>query len=222
MKRTISIAYAMMFIAGAVQHVAAQTNVARFATERNRVYAAVALDPAIVSTLGYGRVVGVFGHDFQISGDASVVAAGFDWNDARARVGLQTSVLQWRSVHLTGSAAAIVRRTDNVNFRAINFGADLSTTLGVYRPGWFAAGEFGKDKAVITHLKHTDDYRDTLFPDAKDGWYLDAGGTYHYGFTGGVVVRGVEVGARFGWQQTEDFNDMTPPVYASIGIGFGF
>ena len=222
MKRLINSACALVLLAGAAQQAAAQTNVARFATERNRVYAAVALDPAVVSTIGYGRVASVFGHDFQFSGDVSVVAAGFDWKDARARLATQTSLLQWRSVHLTGSAAAIVRRTDNINFRAINFGADISGTLGVYRPGWFAAGEFGKDKAVITHLKHSDDYRDNFFPDAKDGWYLDAGGTYHYGFTAGVVVRGVEIGGRFGWMQTEDFNAMTPPVYASIGIGFGF
>ena len=220
MKRILGIVFVMFLLL--TQLASAQSNVARFGTERNRVYTSVGIDPAVVSTVGYGRVVSVAGHAFNISGDVGVVAAGFDFDDARARAGVETSLLRWKSVHLTGSAVAVARSTENVSYRAVNFGADITGSLGVYRPRWFVAGEFGKDKAVVTHVTHTDYYRETFYPDAKDGWYLDAGGTFHYGFAAGLAVRGVEVSGRFGWLRTEDFNDVMPPVYASVGVGFWF
>jgi hypothetical protein len=94
--------------------------------------------------------------------------------------------------------------------------------VGVYRPGWFVAGEFGFDKAIITHITHSEWYRKYFYPEAKDGWYLDAGGTYHYGVSSGVSLGRMELLGRFGWQRTEEFEALQPPVYASVGVGFGF
>ncbi len=201
---------------------AAQWNVARFQTERNRMYATFGLDPAVVVSLGYGRVVPLLGHPFQITGDLGVVAARMDTRDFRARLGIHTSLVHWRSLHLTGSATFISRGTSNSIYRGFNFGSDFTGTLGVYRHGWFAAGEFGFDKAIITHVTHSDWYRTHFYPDAKDGWYLDAGGTYHYGLVSGIALGGTEVALRAGWLRTEQFDEMVPPMYASVGLGFGF
>lgn len=201
---------------------AAQWNVARFSTERNRVYTTFGLDPALVTTVGYGRVAQVKGHGVQFTGDVGVVTASMDTRDFRTRLSVQTSLLQWRSVHLTGSATAITRGTENAIYRGINFGADFAGTLGVYRQRWFAAGEFGFDKAVITHVKHSEWYRTHFYPDAKDGWYLDAGGTYRGGIVSGLALGRTELVARFGLLRTERFNELMPPMYASLGTGFGF
>lgn len=200
---------------------AAQWNVARFGNERSRVYTTFGLDPALVTTIGYARVIPVKGHDVQWSGDVGLVAAGMDANDFRARLSMQTSLLRWRSMYLTGSATAITRGTENAIYRGINFGADFSGSLGVYRQRWFAAGEFGFDKAVITHVTHSDYYKTYFYPDAKDGWYLDAGGTYHGGISSGFSLGRSEVVGRFGWLKTERFNELMPPMYASVGVGFG-
>jgi hypothetical protein len=107
-------------------------------------------------------------------------------------------------------------------YRGLNFGADFTGTAGVYRQSWFAAGEFGFDKAGITHVTHTDWYRDNYYADAKDGWYLNAGGTYHYGLVTGVAVGAMELALRAGWQRTEDFKALLTPFYGSLGIGFSF
>lgn len=200
----------------------AQWNVARFGTDRNRVYSTFGLDPALVASVGYGRVASLFGHDFQFTGDAGLAAARLDTRDFRARLSTQTSMIHWRSLHLTGSATFITRGTENSIYRALNFGADFTGTLGVYRHGWYAAGEFGFDKAIITHLTHSDWYRTHYYPDARDGWYLDAGGIFHYGVTAGIALGRTEVGARFGWRQTENFKEVSPPVYGSLGLGFKF
>lgn len=200
----------------------AQWNLARFAAERNRVYTTFGLDPALVSTVGYGRVVPVFGRDFVLTADVGVVTAHMDTRDFRARVGTQASVVRWRSVHLAGSATFITRGTENTVYSALGFGADLAGALGVYRPRWFAAGEFGFDKAIITHVTNSDWYRQNVYPDAKDGWYLDAGGTYHYGVSAGYSMGSTELTARAGWRRTERWADLSPGMYATLGIGFGF
>lgn len=201
---------------------AAQWNVARFENRPNRVYVAYGLDPAFVGSVGYARVVRVKGHGLQLAGEAGVAAAHVDTRDFRVRLGVHTSLTHWRSLHLTGAATAITRGTDNVIFRGLNFGADLTGTIGVYRRGWFAAGDFGKDKAVITHITHSDWYRTHHYADAKDGWYLDAGGTWHYGVAAGMTLGRLEMAGRFGWQRTEDYNDATPPMYVSVGVGYAF
>jgi hypothetical protein len=206
----------------AASEAGAQWNVARFGMEKNRAYTSFGLDPAFVGTVGYARVVRVMEHDWQLAGDAGLVTASMDARDFRARLGTQTSLLRWRSVHLTGSAMAVVRGTDNAVYRGFNWGADVTGTLGVYRPRWFAAGELGKDKAIVTHITHSDWYRENFYPDAKDGWYLDAGGTVRSGITSGITIGRTELAMRAGWQRTERWNATTSPVYASLGVGVGF
>lgn len=221
MNRLESITLGIMLAALVTSDAAAQWNVSRFSTARKQVYATFGLDPALVTSLGFGAVGTLMDHDFRLSLEMGVVSAKMDAKDNRTRLGIQTSLLKWRSMNLTGSATAVVRGTENTIYRGINFGADVSGSLGVYRPRWFVAGEGGLDKAIITHVKMTDWYRTNWYADAKDGWYLDAGGTYHYGLAGGVTVRRAEAMVRLGFLKTERYNQMQPPVYASVGIGFG-
>lgn len=220
MTRTLAIGFALVaLVAG---DAAAQWNVARLDGRPNRLYASFGLDPALLPTVGYARTVRLFGHRFQLGGEVGVVAADFDTRDFQARLDVFTSLLHWRSVHLTGSAAFITRGTENSIYRGLNFGSDVTGALGIHRPGWFVAGEFGFDKAIITHVTHSDWYRTYFYPDAKDGWYLTGGGTFHYGGTAGVSLGPTELVARYGWRRTEAFGELTPPIYAGLGLGIGF
>jgi hypothetical protein len=212
----------LLFAVLLATNTSAQWNVARFDSDPNRVYATFGLDPALFPAVGYGRVVSLFGHRVQLAGDAGIVAAEMDTRDFRARLHLLTSIVRWRSLHLTGSTAFIARGTDNSIYRGYNFGTDLTGALGVYRSGWFLAAEFGLDKAGVTHITHSDWYRTYFYPDAQDGWYRDPGGTVHYGLSAGLTVGRAELLARCGQLRTEEFNDLTPPMYASIGLGFAF
>lgn len=222
MNRMTSITLGILLSVLVARDAAAQWNVARYGADRNRVYTTFGLDPAFVASVGYGRVLRVSGHDLQLVGEVGVATAHLDTRDFRARLGVQTSLVRWRSVQLTGSATFITRGTENSIYRALNFGADFTGALGLYRHGWFLAGEFGKDKAIITHVTNSAWYRTYFYPDAKDGWYLDAGGTFHYGMAGGFALGKAEVVGRFGLLRTERFDDMMPPMYASLGLGFGF
>jgi hypothetical protein len=221
MIRISSITLTIVLSAIVAHDAGAQWNVARYGMERSRVYTTFGLDPAFVTSVGYARVGSLLDRNMQLSGEVGVVTASIDARDFRTRLGVQTSLVRWRSVNFTGSATFITRGTENLIYKGLNFGADLTGSLGVYRNRWFASGEFGKDKAIITHVTFTDWYRTNGYADAKNGWYLDAGGTYHYGVAGGYTIGRTEVVGRFGWLRTERFNDMMPPVYASVGVGFG-
>jgi hypothetical protein len=223
MKRRLrAFALGILFTALLAPDVMAQWNVARFDASPNRIYATFGLDPAFLPTVGYGRVVSFFGHRLQLAGDVGIVAAEMDTRDFRARLHVLTSIVRWRSLHVTGSTAFIARGTDNSIYRGYNFGADLTGTLGVYRSGWFFVAEFGLDKAVITHLTHSDWYRTYFYPEAKDGWYRDPGGTFHYGLSAGFTVGRAELLVRYGQLCTEEFNELTPPMYATLGLGMTF
>lgn len=222
MTATLRLVVALVVPALAARDVAAQWNAERFGSARNQMYTTFGLDPALVASAGYGRVVSWLGREWQLGLEAGVVAPDFDTQDFRARLQVRTTLLHWRSLRLLGSMAFITRGTENSIHRAFNFGADFTGTAGVYRRSWFLAGEFGFDKAIITHITHSDWYRTNFYAAARDGWYLTAGGTFHYGFTGGVSVGPAEVAVRAGWLRTEDFNDLVPPLYGGLGLGFRF
>jgi len=217
-KLTLGIALTML----AASNAHGQWNVARFGMERNRVYTTFGLDPAFVTSVGYARTFPVLTHEFQITGEVGMASNRADTRDFRSRIGTQTSLASWKALNLTGAATFVSRGTDNAIYRGFNFGADLTGAVGVYRPRWFVAGEMGLDKAVITHVKHSAYYRDTFYPDAKDGWYLDAGGTIHHGLSAGVTIGKAELVGRAGWLRTENYNSLMPPFYGSIGLGVGF
>ena len=217
--RSTCVVAVLMLIAG---ESAAQWNVARFDGAANRMYASFGADPALVTTIGYSRVVPVLGHHFQLGAEVAIGATGLDVRDSRARLGVQTSIASTGPLHLTGTAAFVTRTTENSIFTGLNFGADVGGTVGVYRSGWFVAGEAGFDKAIVTHLRHTDWYRDNFYPDARDGWYLTGGGTARYGFAAGVAIGPVEVAGRAGWLLTEKRNELVTPGYATFGVGLAF
>lgn len=222
MTRTLRIIAALVVPALAARDAAAQWNVERFGSTRNQVYTTFGLDPALVASVGYGRVVPMLGREWQLGAEVGVVAAAFDSRDYRVRMQARTTLLGWRSLRLVGSAAFITRGTENSIYRAINFGSDFTGAAGVYRRRWFLAGEFGFDKAIITHVTHSDWYRSHYYAEAKDGWYLTGGGTFHHGVTGGVAIGPAEVALRAGWLRTEDFNDLMPPMYGGLGVGWRF
>ena len=222
MIRNSSIIAGVLLSALVAQDADAQWNLARFGMDRSRVYATFGMDPAMVGSIGYARVAAVKGHFVQLSGEVGAVAAGLDANDYRVRLGFQTSLVQWRSMRVTGSATFVTRGTENTIYRGINFGSDFTGTVGLYRNRWFASGEAGWDKAIVTHVRHSDWYRDNYYPDARDGWYVDAGGTYHYGVAGGLTLGRAELVGRTGWHRTERWNEMATPAYASVGLGWGF
>jgi hypothetical protein len=202
---------------GATQNVAAQWNMARANSvgARNHLYTTVVSDDERVVSVGYQRVLPMFGQDWHFDVEAGVAAPDYDYRTFDSRLQLRTSVLHWRSLRLLGSLAGVIHGLDNLAFRGISFGAEITATGGVYRPGWFAAGEFGFEKAAVTRKNFTD-------PNAVDGWFLAGPGVYHYGVLAGVAIGALELSGRAGWRYQEGRHAAELPGYAGVGVGVRF
>jgi hypothetical protein len=212
----------VLIVLGAGQRdVAAQWNLARLQPGDAQLHLSMALDPAVITSLGYGRMTSLLGSTAQFGLEAGVVAGDADLRDYRVRLGGSVQLVHRGAFRVAASAAFLTRGTTNTVFRAINFGSDLGVTAGVYHGGWFMAGEVGFDKAIITHLKHTQAYRDQYYEDAKDGWYLNNGGTGRVGIMAGRSIGGAELLLRAGVARTQGGETLTAPGYLTLGMGFG-
>jgi hypothetical protein len=115
----------------------------------------------------------------------------------------------------------IFRRFENSYARLINFGAAISTKVGYYKQHWFVAADAGFDKAIVTHFKHSNLYKEN-FPGVKDGWYEPStGGNFYYGLQTGYSTKRADIYLRAGKLIEQDFQtDPMLPFYAELGLSF--
>jgi hypothetical protein len=144
-------------------------------------------------------------------------------DDFKTKLGGQISWYQSGNFYLSSQLQGIFRRFENSYARLLNFGADVSTTGGYYKKHWFAAGEIGFDKAIVTHFKHSASYK-ANFPGVKDGWYEPStGGNFYYGIHGGYSFKQADLYLKAGKLVQQDFKTPpTIPVYAELGVSLKF
>jgi hypothetical protein len=94
---------------------------------------------------------------------------------------------------------------------------------GYYKPTWHAAGEFGFDKSITSHLKHSDIMR-TNYPEIRDGWYIPSGGHYYYGIQAGKSLgEYLDLSLRLGATNAQDDDENAVlPYYLQLGLGIKF
>jgi hypothetical protein len=199
----------------------AQWNVARFDSTKVWTYATFGLDPAFVATVGVSGVIGGRAR-VQLGAEFGSVVAAFDMRDWRARAIGRTTVAHLGWFRVTGEEAVIARGTSNSIYSAVNVGASTAFTAGAYQRRWFFAAEAGFDKAIATRVTNSEWYREWYYADAKNGWYVSPGGTFHAGLIGGVNIGRLELVARAGQLRTEQLNAMNPPMYGTLGVGLGW
>jgi len=143
------------------------------------------------------------------------------FDDFKTKIGGQMNVYQIENFRFNASLHGIYRRYENPLVTLQNFGADASTTIGYYKQKWFIAGEFGFDKAIVTHFKHSDIYKD-VYPNVKNGWYEPTtGGNFNFGVQGGYSFNRSDITLRAGKVMNEDFKS-TPliPFYVQLGYNY--
>ncbi|MDX1349660.1 MAG: hypothetical protein R3279_05405 [Putridiphycobacter sp.] len=140
-------------------------------------------------------------------------------DDFKTKIGGQILILN--EPNLKGSIAlnGIYRGYENPLVRFQSFGSELKGTLGYYKPKWFVVGEVGFDKAIVTHFKHSEIFKETMFTDVKDGWYEPStGGNFQYGIQTGYSFNKSDITLNIGMLTTQDFKT-TPliPYYLMLG-----
>ncbi|WP_339795198.1 hypothetical protein [uncultured Imperialibacter sp.] len=185
--------------------------------QRHIAHAHAGFDYAFVYCAGYSR---------QLSSPIPILAT-IDFStpvgnkvldDFKTKVGGVADLYEFNNFHVSASVHGIYRRYENPMATLQNFGSEFKGAIGYYKSRWFVAGEFGFDKAIVTHFEHSDKFREN-FPDVKNGWYQPAtGGNFSYGLQTGLSFACVDALFRVGKVVTQDFKtNPTIPFYAEIG-----
>ena len=140
-------------------------------------------------------------------------------DDFKVKIGGQVDWFNAGNFHFITKIHGVFRRYQNNYARLVNFGSDLSAIIGYYKSKWFIAGEAGFDKAIITHFKHTDLYKQN-YPGTKDGWYEPStGGNFYYGIQAGLSGRKFDVYLKAGKLTEQDFKTSPLlPIYGQLGV----
>lgn len=141
------------------------------------------------------------------------------FDDFKTKLGVQFRLLKIDNFCLSAKANGVIRRFDDPLVRIFNFGSDFSTAVGYYKTKWFVAGEAGFDKAIETHFKHTNLFKE-YYAGVKDGWYTPAtGGNFYYGLQGGFSFKNADITIKGGKVITQDFRtNPLIPFYAQLGL----
>ncbi|MFN3667563.1 MAG: hypothetical protein ACK4S0_15480, partial [Sediminibacterium sp.] len=127
-------------------------------------------------------------------------------DDLKTKIGAQMMLWNTPNIKASVTLIGIYRRYENSLARLQNFGSEMKGTLGYYKTKWFVAGEVGFDKAIVTHFKHSQIFRETIFPDVKDGWYEPStGGNFYYGIQTGYSFKMSDIILNSGIIITQDF-----------------
>lgn len=145
-------------------------------------------------------------------------------DDFAVRLGGQVEAVNWGAFSATVKITSNLRRFQNDLVRMVSFGADFAAVAGYYDPAWYAAAECGFDKAVTTHLKHSDVMKEFGFSGVRDGWYVPTGGNFYYGIQAGKTLGDrADVSLRFGATNAQfDDENALLPYYIQLGFGLRF
>src|SRR5262249_41515723 len=131
-------------------------------------------------------------------GELTAPWAGASASNYQVRVGALAPIVAWRRFELAGSLKPTLRGTEDDLGRMTALGADAALVGGYYAPHWFLASELGFDYALTTHITHSQLYRDTVYEDARDGWYINPGGNFRLGGQAGASFWRYDVVLRAG------------------------
>jgi hypothetical protein len=140
-------------------------------------------------------------------------------DDFKTKIGGQVRFYQTENIHFSAKLNGIFRRYQSDFVRLLNFGSDISATVGYYKSKWFVAAEAGFDKAIVTHFKHSNNYKD-IYPLVADGWYEPStGGNFYYGLQAGWSFNKNDIYLKAGKIITQNF-ETKPLIPFSVQVGY--
>jgi len=188
--------------------------------QNDQIYLNFGYDFGLTTQLGYGHQLNM-NRPIIITADYSFPMGKNLVDDFKIRLGGQISIFQKEEFVLSAKAYGIFRRHETKLVRMINFGSELAAIFGYYKQSWHIAAEFGFDKAISTHLKHSSVMEEN-YPAITNGWFEATGGNFIFGIQMSKRMRKkFEVSLRLGATsaQAKDENAILP-YYAQLGINY--
>jgi hypothetical protein len=144
------------------------------------------------------------------------------FDDFKTKFGAQAEVYKINNFSATVKVNGIFRRNQSPLVRLANFGSEFTGIIGYYRTKWYAAAEFGFDKAIATHIKNSAIMKE-YYPAVQDGWYVPTGGNFFYGLQLGYSFKSSDISVKIGKTIAQDFKSTAAlPVYFQLGFNKRF
>jgi hypothetical protein len=222
MKISKSILFAVILCVFSIQAFSQSVNWASLKSEQKQIL-------NINAGWDYGLVFGA-GYSYQLKTKLPVllnITYSFPsgkklFDDFKTKIGGLIRLYSISNFQFSASIHGIYRRYENPLVRLQNFGSEMTGVVGYYKPKWFVAGEVGFDKAIVTHFKHSQSFKNNIYANVKDGWYEPAtGGNFKYGIQAGYSFKGSDIIVNIGKVLTQDFKT-TPliPYYLQLGYNY--
>ncbi|MBN8686163.1 MAG: hypothetical protein J0M10_04060 [Chitinophagales bacterium] len=175
--------------------------------------------------LGYHHLIPIKKFPLWIGGEFSVPSGSQSADDDfKVKIGAQIKIAAFNHFQFSARIQGISRRYQNQSVTLFNFGSDFAGTMGYYSKHWFWGVEVGFDKAIVTHFKSSDWYKENIYDNVHDGWYEPAtGGNFYYGLQGGYSMKKIDFTLKAGKLLQQDFKSQPLlPIYGQIGVNFRF
>ena len=191
---------------------------------KNRAYVRAGIDPAAIVSLGYERKLALPFLEQNMTAYAEWGVSIAELENSELKIGGILPVLSVGSFKVVNNLNLSAGTMTAKNFNSNKFAIADEIALGFYKPNWFFALTAEYDKIILTHLEHTDFYKETYYEEVTDGWYHGAGGMFQFGIEGGRTFYGkYDVHLELKLPITEKFNSYSgSPGHINIGVGYRF
>lgn len=147
---------------------------------------------------------------------------GQRFDDIKSKIGVQSQLLDISGFVLGASVFGVYRRYENDLVRMQNFGSDFRLNTGYYGRWWSIGMEGGFDKAIVTHFKHSQLYKDDFYTEVRDGWLEPpTGGNFYYGLHLGLSLDKSDITLNGGKVIAENLKN-TPLIPFYFNLGFNY
>ncbi len=183
--------------------------------------ASFGLDHSVSYGVGYGYKLNTK-LPIVLNSNFSLPAGENPFDDFKTKIGGQICLLNQSNFVGSISIFGIYRKYQTQLVRLQNFGSDMKGTFGFYKSKWFTSAEIGFDKAIVTHFKHSNEFKNEIYSDVVDGWYEPAtGGNFYYGLQGGYSFKKIDITLNIGKLVSQDFKT-SPflPFYLNLGVNY--
>ncbi|PIF46863.1 hypothetical protein CLU96_3908 [Chryseobacterium sp. 52] len=189
--------------------------------EKHILNANIGAEYGVVFGLGYGYKLNNKLFPMTVGAGFSVPSGNNLLDDFKVKAGANVRWVKVSDFQFSTIVQGVFRRFENENAAIANFGLDMTGIVGYYRPKWFGGVEVGFDKAIVTHFRHTEHYKE-IYPDVKNGWYEPAtGGNFYYGIQAGYTFSRQDMYVKLGNIVSQDFKTKPLlPFYVQIGYNY--
>jgi len=188
--------------------------------KKNIIQTSFGLNMAVIGDIEYSRVLKFKEKTFLISANITLPMGKDFFDDRRFAINISANSFKHKNWELPIHFGVFSTFTSNKMSVISTIGTKIAINPGFYKKSWFIASEITYDKFILSYIKNSDYYKETYFLQAKDAWYKNSGGNFHFGIMGGKTIKNSELNLRIGIITTENFNSILVPYYALIGYKF--